>query len=101
MSRSSNNQIALLVCLATTTFGRCWARAAIKLRSRLVSAAISGNVRVGLEDSLWDGPGQLAKSNASQVRRIRTVIEALSLEVATPDDAHRILQLKGGNNVAL
>jgi uncharacterized protein (DUF849 family) len=49
---------------------------------------------------LWDGPGQLAKSNATQVRRIRTVIEAPSLEVATPDDARRILQLKGGNNVA-
>ncbi len=64
-----------------------------------VSAAIGGNVRVGLEDSLWDGPGNLAKSNADQVRRIRTVIEALSLEVATPDEARAILQLKGGNNV--
>lgn len=64
-----------------------------------VSAAIGGNVRVGLEDSLWDGPGNLAKSNADQVKRIRTVIEALSLEVATPDEARAILQLKGGNNV--
>jgi uncharacterized protein (DUF849 family) len=61
---------------------------------------MGGNVRVGLEDSLWDGPGNLAKSNAAQVRRIRTVIEALSLEVATPDEARRILQLKGGANVA-
>ena len=65
-----------------------------------ISAAVGGNVRVGLEDSLWDGPGTLAKSNAAQVRRIRTVIEALSLQVATPDDARRILELKGGNNVA-
>jgi len=64
-----------------------------------VSAAIGGNVRVGLEDSLWDGPGKLAESNAAQVKRIRTVIEALSLEVATPDEARAMLQLKGGNNV--
>ena len=60
-----------------------------------VSAAIGGNVRVGLEDSLWDGPGKLAASNAAQVQRIRTVIEALSLEVATPDEARAMLQLKG------
>ena len=64
-----------------------------------VSAAIGGNVRVGLEDSLWDGPGQLARSNAAQVKRIRTVIEALSLEIATPADARAMLQLKGGSNV--
>jgi uncharacterized protein (DUF849 family) len=64
-----------------------------------ISAAIGGNVRVGLEDSLWDGPGTLAKSNAAQVRRIRTILEALSLQVATPDDARAILQLKGGKNV--
>ncbi|MCM5570210.1 3-keto-5-aminohexanoate cleavage protein [Burkholderiaceae bacterium FT117] len=64
-----------------------------------VSAAIGGNVRVGLEDSLWDGPGNLAKTNADQVRRIRTVIEALSLEVATPDEARAMLQLKGKGNV--
>jgi uncharacterized protein (DUF849 family) len=65
-----------------------------------LSAAMGGNVRVGLEDSLWDGPGNLAKNNAAQVRRVRTVIEALSLEVATPDDARRILQLKGASQVA-
>jgi uncharacterized protein (DUF849 family) len=65
-----------------------------------MSAAMGGNVRVGLEDSLWDGPGTLAKSNAAQVRRIRTILEALSLEIATPDDARAILQLKGRNAVA-
>ena len=65
-----------------------------------LSAAMGGNVRVGLEDSLWDGPGNLAKNNAAQVRRVRTVIEALSLEVATPDDARRILELKGARQVA-
>ncbi len=65
-----------------------------------LSAAVGGNVRVGLEDSLWDGPGTLARSNAAQVTRVRTILEALSLDIATPDDARRILQLKGGNNVA-
>jgi uncharacterized protein (DUF849 family) len=64
------------------------------------SLALGGNVRVGLEDSLWDGPGQLAKTNADQVKRIRKVIEGLSLEVATPDEARTMLQLKGRNNVA-
>jgi uncharacterized protein (DUF849 family) len=63
------------------------------------SAVLGGNVRVGLEDSLWDGPGTLAQTNAQQVKRIRSIIEALSLEVATPDEAREILQLKGGNNV--
>lgn len=65
-----------------------------------ISAAVGGNVRVGLEDSLWDGPGHLARSNAAQVSRIRTILEALSLEIATPDDARRILQLKGPDQVA-
>jgi uncharacterized protein (DUF849 family) len=65
-----------------------------------LSAAVGGNVRVGLEDSLWDGPGTLARTNAAQVTRVRTILEALSLEVATPDDAREILQLKGGDNVA-
>ncbi len=63
------------------------------------SLALGGNVRVGLEDSLWDGPGQLARTNADQVRRIRKVIEGLSLDIATPDEARAMLQLKGRNNV--
>ena len=65
-----------------------------------ISASIGGNVRVGLEDSLWDGPGQLAASSAVQVRRIRTVIDALSLQVATPDEARAMLKLKGRDQVA-
>lgn len=65
-----------------------------------MSAAMGGNVRVGLEDSLWDGPGKLAETNAAQVKRVRTIIEALSLEVATPDEARAMLKLKGGANVA-
>ena len=65
-----------------------------------MGAAMGSNVRVGLEDSLWDGPGTLAKSSGDQVRRIRTILEALSLEIATPEDAREILKLKGSSNVA-
>jgi uncharacterized protein (DUF849 family) len=61
---------------------------------------MGSNVRVGLEDSLWDGPGKLAETNAAQVRRMRGIIEALSLQVATPDDARQLLKLKGRQNVA-
>lgn len=64
-----------------------------------IGAAMGSNVRVGLEDSLWIGPGELAASNAEQVSRIRTILEALNLEVATPDDARALLQLKGGDKV--
>ncbi len=63
------------------------------------SAVMGGNVRVGLEDSLWIGKGQLARTNADQVAKIKRILEELGLEVATPDDARRILELKGGNNV--
>ncbi len=65
-----------------------------------MSAAMGGHVRVGLEDSLWLGPGKLAESNAAQVARAREIIEGLGLEVAKPDDARRILELKGRNDVA-
>ncbi len=65
-----------------------------------MSAAMGGNVRVGLEDSLWIGPGKLAESNAQQVAKVRTLIEGLGLEVATPDEARSMLQLKGGDRVA-
>ena len=61
--------------------------------------ALGGNVRVGMEDSLWSGPGRLAQSNAEQVKLARQMIEALGLEVATPDDAREILELKGGDKV--
>jgi uncharacterized protein (DUF849 family) len=63
------------------------------------SVALGGNVRVGLEDSLWIGPGQLAESNAQQVRAARQIIEGLGLEVATADEARDMLQLKGRANV--
>jgi len=64
------------------------------------AAATGGNVRVGLEDSLWAGKGRLAQSNAEQVRSVRQIIEGLGLQVATPDDARRILALKGADKVA-
>ena len=60
---------------------------------------IGGHVRVGLEDSLYIGPGRLAQSNAEQVRKIRTIIEALDLEVASPAEARGMLALKGGDRV--
>src|SRR5215207_6391150 len=63
------------------------------------SVALGGNVRVGLEDSLWIGPGRLAESNAQQVRAVRQVIEGLGLEIATPDEARETLQLKGADRV--
>jgi uncharacterized protein (DUF849 family) len=65
-----------------------------------IGAAMGSNVRVGLEDSLWIGPGRLAESSAEQVSRIRTVLEALNLEIATPAEARQMLQLKGGQAVA-
>jgi uncharacterized protein (DUF849 family) len=65
-----------------------------------IAAAQGGNVRVGLEDSLWDGPGQLARSNADQVRRVRGILEGLGLAVASADEARAMLRLKGRNAVA-
>ena len=69
----------------------------LRLRGDVI---IGGNVRVGLEDSLYAGRGQLASSNAVQVARIRRILEELSLEIATPAEARDMLQTKGGNNVS-
>jgi uncharacterized protein (DUF849 family) len=63
------------------------------------AVALGGNLRVGLEDSLWAGPGKLAESNAQQVRMARKILEGLGLEVASPDEARKILELKGGDQV--
>jgi 3,5-dioxohexanoate:acetyl-CoA acetone transferase len=65
-----------------------------------LAAIMGGNVRVGLEDSIYVGKGKLAESNAAQVRRIRTVLENLSLEVASAQEARMMLDLKGGDQVA-
>ena len=64
-----------------------------------IGAAMGANVRVGLEDSLWIAPGKLAEANADQVRKIRQVLEGLSLEVATAAEARDMLALKGGDAV--
>lgn len=64
-----------------------------------MSAILGGNVRVGLEDSLYAGRGELATSNAQQVAKIRRILEELSLEVATPFEARRMLATKGGDDV--
>jgi len=65
------------------------------------SAWLGGHVRVGLEDNLWIGKGRLAESNAQQVQKIRGVLEDLGREIATPDDARRMLGLKGRAGVTL
>jgi uncharacterized protein (DUF849 family) len=64
------------------------------------SAAMGGNVRVGLEDSLWLGRGQLAQSNAEQVAKARRILEELGFSIASANEAREMLKLKGGRNVA-
>lgn len=64
-----------------------------------MAGIMGGNVRVGLEDSLYIGKGKLASSNAEQVAKIRRILEELSLEIATPAEARQILKLKGGDRV--
>ena len=68
---------------------------------RVATQALSmgGNIRVGLEDSIWIARGELASSNAQQVEKARRLVEGLGLEVATPDEAREMLALKGGDQV--
>lgn len=70
-----------------------------QMRIAAQAAAMGSHVRVGLEDSLWLAPGKLAENNASQVTKVRKILEGLSLEVATPDEAREMLQLKGADQV--
>lgn len=72
---------------------------ASQMKIAAMGAAMGAHVRVGLEDSLWLGRGQLAESNAAQVRQVRKIIEGLGLEIATPDEARAILSLKGADRV--
>ena len=65
-----------------------------------MAALLGGNVRVGLEDNLYIGKGQLAVSNAEQVRKIRHILEELSFEIASPDEARRMLGTKGADKTA-
>jgi len=71
-----------------------------QLRIAAMSVAMGGHLRVGLEDSLWIGPGKLAETNAAQVRKAREIVEGMGLQLATPDDARELLALKGRERVA-
>src|SRR5215831_13400864 len=73
---------------------------AAQMRIAAMAAAMGGNVRVGLEDSLWAGPKRLAASSGEQVRIARGIVEGLGLQIATPDEAREILHLKGADQVA-
>jgi len=73
----------------------CLAAGKDQIAAVTTAALLGGHVRVGLEDSLWYGKGELAKSNADQVKRIRRILEELSLEIATPDEAREMLETKG------
>ena len=89
-----------MVTMADSLFGADYAFSAFaagrhQMHFCTQSALLGGNVRVGLEDSLYIGPGELAHSNADQVRRIRAILAELSLEVATPAEARSMLGLKG------
>jgi uncharacterized protein (DUF849 family) len=65
-----------------------------------LAAMLGGNVRVGLEDSLYIERGRLATSNAEQVHKVRRILSDLGMEAATPDEAREMLMLKGGDQVA-
>jgi uncharacterized protein (DUF849 family) len=93
-----------MVTMADSLFGEDYVFSAFaagkhQLEFCTQSALLGGNVRVGLEDSLFIGRGELATSNAQQVAKIRTVLEALGKEIATPAEAREILGLKGGDQV--
>ena len=97
--------LAHMVTMADSLFGDDYYLSAFAAGRQQIpfctqSALLGGNVRVGLEDSLFIGRGQLASSIAEQVSRIRTILEALGFEIASPAEARHMLALKGGDNVA-
>jgi len=75
------------------------AAGAAQMPLAVTASQMGGHVRVGLEDSLFISRGKLAESNAQQVQKIRRIIEDLGCEVASPDEAREILDLKGGDQV--
>jgi uncharacterized protein (DUF849 family) len=96
--------LAHMVTIADSLFGEDYVFSAFAAGRHQVqfctqSVLLGGNVRVGLEDSLYIGQGQLARSNADQVRKIRSIVEELGLEIASPADARAMLSLKGANAV--
>ncbi|USU05510.1 3-keto-5-aminohexanoate cleavage protein [Sphingomonadaceae bacterium OTU29LAMAA1] len=97
--------VAHMVTIADSLFGNDYVFSAFaagrhQLPFCTQSALLGGNVRVGLEDSLFIGRGELARSNADQVKKIRGILEALGHDIATPAEARELLQLKGGDAVA-
>lgn len=97
--------LAHMVTIADSLFGNDYVFSAFaagkhQLQFCTQSALLGGNVRVGLEDSLFIGRGELARSNADQVTKVRTILEALGREIATPAEAREMLGLKGGDQVA-
>jgi uncharacterized protein (DUF849 family) len=70
------------------------------MRIAATAAALGMHVRVGMEDSLWGGKGVLATGNAVQVRKVRQLLDALDVAVATPAEAREMLQTKGRERVA-
>lgn len=96
--------LAYMVSVADKLFGEdymfsAFAAGRMQMPFGTLSVINGGHARVGLEDSLFIGRGELAKSNAEQVRKLRVVIENLGYEVATPAEAREMLGLKGGDNV--
>jgi len=79
----------------------CFAAGREQMKFLTTCASMGGNVRVGLEDSLYIAKGQLARSNAEQVHKIRRILEELGYEIATPEEAREILKLKGGDTVKI
>jgi len=97
--------VAHMVTIADSLFGDDYVFSAFaagrhQLPFCTQSALLGGNVRVGLEDSLYIGRGELARSNADQVTKMRGILEALGLDIATPAEARDLLRLKGGDAVA-
>ena len=75
------------------------AAGAAQMKVAAMAASMGGHVRVGLEDSLMIGRGELAVSNAQQVTKIRNVLEELGYDIATPDETRAMLTLKGADKV--
>ncbi|MFD2422744.1 BKACE family enzyme [Amycolatopsis pigmentata] len=95
-----------MVTIADKLFGgdyhfSCFGAGRHQMQFGTHSAWMGGHVRVGLEDNLYIGKGELATSNAQQVRKIRDVVTDLGRPIATPEDARRMLALKGAKNIAL
>jgi len=102
---SDPENLTHMVTIADKLFGddyvlSAFAAGRAQMNFAVTAALIGGNSRVGLEDNLFIGRGRLAESNADQVRMLRTTLEALGREIATPDEARRLLGLKGRSKVA-